>query len=209
MGETEKLKLGVLVSGNGSNLQSIIDSCSKNKINAEVSCVISDNKEAFAIERARSAGIPALVILRKDFANKRDFEEAIVNALKSNGVQLVCLAGFMRIVGNTLLASFQEKVINIHPALLPSFPGLEAQKQAYDYGVKVAGCTVHFVDEKVDHGPIIAQSSLQVLEGETLEELKKRILSLEHEIYPRCIGLIADGQVSIQSRRVYISQKKS
>lgn len=204
-----KLKLGVLVSGSGSNLQSIIDACSTGKISAEVVIVISDNPEAYALTRAANAHIRSCVVERSNFQKRSDFEEHIVSELKKAGVELICLAGFMRIVGKTLLHAFPERVINIHPALLPSFPGLDAQKQAHDHGVKVAGCTVHFVDEKIDHGPIIAQSALNVSEGESCEELKNRILDLEHELYPQVVSLIAENRVKISNHRVYISPKKS
>jgi len=200
------LKLGVLASGNGSNLQAVIDSCEAGRIKACVACVISDDARARALERAEAHGIPAIAIERSTFDSKKEFEESISAKLDEHGVELVCLAGFMRIVGKTLLSRFENRIINIHPALLPSFLGLEGQRQAFEYGVKVAGCTVHFVDEKTDHGPIICQAAVEVKEDDTLESLKERILEKEHVIYPRAIGLIAEGRLTIEGRRVKIKR---
>lgn len=199
-----KITIGVLVSGSGTNLQAIIDACGENRIDARVSVVISDTPEVKAIERARAHGIAALVIERKNFKNRKAFEEAVIAALEQHGVELVCLAGFMRIVGPTLLGAFPHRIINIHPALLPSFPGLEGPKQALDYGVKIAGATVHFVDEKTDHGPIIKQAAVEVLEEDTTETLKARILEQEHRIYSEAIQLIAEKRLTIEGRRVRI-----
>ena len=204
MAASAPLILGVLVSGSGSNLQAVIDACAAKRIRAQVGCVVSDTPGVRALERAAQHGIPAIVIGRKGFASKAAFEEAIVAELRSHGVSLVCLAGFMRIIGATLLGAFPERVINIHPALLPAFPGLEGQRQAFDYGVKIAGCTVHFVDEQTDHGPIIRQAAVAVKDDDTIDALKARILDEEHRIYPEAIGLIADGRVTIDGRKVRI-----
>ena len=201
----DKLKLGVLASGGGSNLQAIIDACESGCIGATVSCVISDVPGAPALERAKKHRIPARTIERSGFESRQAFEGAIVAALNDHGAQLVCLAGFMRIIGKTLLGHFRDRIINIHPALLPSFPGLDGQGQAFEYGVKIAGCTVHFVDEMTDHGPIICQAAVEVQEDDTLDALKKRILAEEHRIYPRAIGLIAEGRVKVEGRRVRIT----
>ncbi len=201
----KKLKLGVLASGGGTNLQAIIDACEARSIGAEIACVISDKPGAGAIERARGHGLTSRVIERASFGSKSAFEEAIVAELTACKAELVCLAGFMRIVGKTLLGAFPDRIVNIHPALLPAFPGLDGQRQALDYGVKIAGCTVHFVDEKTDHGPIIAQAAVEVREDDTVETLKERILAEEHRIYPRAIGLIADGRVKVEGRRVKIT----
>ena len=201
----KKLKLGVLASGGGTNLQAIIDACEARSIGAEIVCVISDKPGAGAIERARRHGLTSRVIERASFGSKSAFEEAIVAELTACKAELVCLAGFMRIVGKTLLGAFPDRIVNIHPALLPAFPGLDGQRQALDYGVKIAGCTVHFVDEKTDHGPIIAQAAVEVREDDTVETLKERILAEEHRIYPRAIGLIADGRVKVEGRRVKIT----
>jgi phosphoribosylglycinamide formyltransferase-1 len=204
MNVRRKTGLGILVSGSGTNLQAIIDACEGGRVDADVNVVISDTPGAKALDRAQKHRIAAIVLERSDYENRMAFEEAIVSALRQHGVNLVCLAGFMRIIGSTLLAAFPNRIINIHPALLPSFPGLEGPKQALDYGVKVAGATVHFVDEKADHGPIIRQASVDVLEDDTIETLKARILEQEHRIYPEAIQLIAEERVAIEGRRVCI-----
>lgn len=202
----KRLSLGVLVSGGGTNLQAIIDNSLSGKIDAEVKVVISDKANAFALTRAKKAGIPTAVHLRKDYSSKAEFEAAIVKTLKAHHVELVCLAGFMRILSPVLLGSFPGRIINIHPALLPSFPGLHAQKQALDYGVKVSGCTVHFVDEGTDTGPIIIQTAVPVLHGDTEESLAARILAQEHRIYSEAIQLFAKGRLEIKGRSVVISR---
>jgi phosphoribosylglycinamide formyltransferase-1 len=204
MSAIKKIPLGVLVSGSGTNLQAIIDASESGKIDAEVRVVISNVPDAKALERAKEHKIPAVVIESMGFESKAAFESEIVKALTGHGAELVCLAGFMRIIGDTLLSAFSSRIINIHPALLPSFPGLEGQKQAFDYGVKVSGATVHFVDEETDHGPIICQTAVEVFEDDTVEKLKARILEQEHIIYPKAIQLIAEGRVSIEGRRVHI-----
>lgn len=204
-GDKKKLAVGVLASGSGTNLQAIIDACEAGRIDARVCIVISDRKDAFALERARRHDIPAVVHLRKGFDSKDAFEDAIAADLTKHGTQLVCLAGFMRIIGRTLLDAFPNRILNIHPALLPSFPGLEAQRQAFDYGVKVAGCTVHFVDEKTDHGPIIRQAAVEVREDDTAEALAARILKEEHRVYPEAIQLFAEGHLAIDGRKVRIT----
>jgi phosphoribosylglycinamide formyltransferase-1 len=205
---TNKLKLGVLVSGSGTNLQAIVDACEAGEIAAAVAAVISDNPGVKALRRADDHNIPAFCFERKQFDSKKDYETAVLSALEKYGVDLVCLAGYMRIVGPTLLDRYRGRMINIHPALLPSFPGLEAQRQAWEYGVKVAGCTVHFVDELADHGPIIAQTAVEVTEGDTVETLQARILEQEHKLYPHAIGLIADKKVRIEGRRVEIEEAR-
>ena len=199
-----KLRLGILASGRGSNLQSIMDAAAAGKIKAEVAAVISDNKDAFALERARKAGIPALHLNPKDFGSKDEYERAILKLLKEHGVQLVCLAGYMRIVGRVILEAFPNMVINIHPALLPAFPGLHGQQQAWDYGVKYSGCTVHFVDEGMDTGSIIIQAVVPVYDDDTADTLAARILEQEHRIYPEAIGLLAEGRLKLSGRKVFV-----
>ena len=199
-----KLRLGVLASGRGSNLQSIMDAAASGKIKAEVAAVISDNKDAFALERARKAGIPALHVNPKDFGSKDEYERAVLMLLKEHGVQLVCLAGYMRIVGRVILDAFPNMVINIHPALLPAFPGLHGQQQAWDYGVKYSGCTVHFVDEGMDTGSIIIQAVVPVYDDDTADTLAARILEQEHKIYPEAIGLMAEGRLKLSGRKVLV-----
>lgn len=198
------MKIGVLASGSGTNLQTIIDAAVEKRLAATVAVVVSDTPGARALERADHAGIPARLFERTTFDSRRQFEEAIVAALREQGVELVCLAGYMRIVGPTMREAFPNRIINIHPALLPAFPGLAAQRQAFDYGVKIAGCTVHFVDGQVDHGPIIAQRAVPVVEDDTPESLQQRILAEEHRLYPEAIQLIAEGRVTIEGRRVHI-----
>lgn len=200
----QKISIGVLVSGNGSNLQAIIDNSLAGKIDAEVKVVVSDNDSAPALARAKKAGIPSVAISRKDYESKTAFENTIVDTLKDHNVDLVCLAGFMRILSPVILNSFRGKIINIHPALLPSFPGLHAQKQALDYGVKVSGCTVHFVDEGTDTGPIIIQALVPVIEDDTEETLSARILKEEHRIYSEAIQLFAKGRLEIRGRSVVV-----
>ena len=198
------LKLGVLISGNGSNLQSIINNIEKGSLKAIIKIVISNNPDAYGITRAKKHGIPFSVLKNSDFKNKDDFDTQLIKSLKDNGVELVILAGFMRIISPTLLKAFPGKIMNIHPALLPSFPGLHGQNQAVDYGVKFSGCTVHFVDDGVDTGPIIIQSAVPVLDDDTEETLAARILREEHKIYPQAIQLFADGRLEINGRKVLI-----
>jgi phosphoribosylglycinamide formyltransferase-1 len=200
----ELLNLGVLISGNGSNLQSIIDHIKQGSLKALIKIVISNNPDAFGITRAQKHGIPVVVIKNSDFKNKEGFDAELIRILKDRQVDLVVLAGFMRIITPDFLKAFSGRVMNIHPALLPSFPGLHAQKQAFDYGVKVSGCTVHFVDDGVDTGPIIIQASVPVLDNDSEDTLAARILKEEHRIYPEAIQLFADGRLEISGRKVFI-----
>ena len=198
------LKLGVLISGNGSNLQSIIDHIEKGKLQAAIKIVISNNPDAFGIARAQKHEIKTLILKQNNFKSKEDFDQNIIKVLQENSVDLVVMAGFMRIISPALLKVFPHKIMNIHPALLPSFPGLHAQKQAFDYGVKLTGCTVHFIDEGIDTGPIIIQAVVPVYDDDTQESLTERILKEEHRIYPQAIQLFADGKLQIQGRKVLI-----
>lgn len=200
----EKLKLGVLVSGSGTNLQSILDAACSGQIPVEVCVVISNRPKAKALDRARAAGVEAVAISHRKFESREAFEEALTDALKQRGVEWVALAGFMRILTGHFLRAFPDRVINIHPAILPSFPGVHAQKQALDYGVRFSGCTVHFVDEGTDTGPIIAQAVVPVLDSDDEEALKQRILEQEHRIYPWVLKLLAEGRVRREERRVTI-----
>lgn len=199
------LKLGVLISGNGSNLQSIIDHIVKGSLKAVIKIVIANNPDAYGITRAKKHGIPVVVLKNGDFKNKEEFDLELIRILKNNCVDLVILAGFMRIITPTLLKAFPHKIMNIHPALLPSFPGVHGQRQAVDYGVKLSGCTVHFVDEGVDTGPIIIQKGVQVFDDDTEETLAARILKEEHKIYPRAIQFFAEGKIEINGRKVRIT----
>ena len=197
-----KVKLGVLVSGRGSNLQSIIDNIEKGKLNAEIAVVISDVEGAYALERAGKHNIKTYFVNPKDFKNRDGFFDEIGKVLKQNSVEYVILAGFMRIIPLSLISIYKNKMLNIHPALLPSFPGLGVQKKALEYGVKYSGCTVHFVDEGCDTGSIVLQVIVPVLENDTEETLSQRILKEEHRIYPEAIDLVINGKVKIVGRRV-------
>jgi len=208
MGKLGKLRLGVLASGRGSNLQAIIDAAQSNRIQAEVAVVVVDKAEAPARARARRAGIPSYFVDRTAYSNKEAFEKAIIELLEKHGVELVCLAGYMRILTPVMLEHYRNRIINIHPSLLPAFPGLHAQKQALDYGVRFTGCTVHFVEEEVDAGPIIQQAVVPVLPDDTVETLSARILEQEHRIYVEAIHLYETGRLVIEGRRVRIRSEK-
>jgi phosphoribosylglycinamide formyltransferase-1 len=201
---SKKLRIGVLASGGGTNLQSIIDRCQDDSLDAEIAVVICNNPGAAALERAAQAGIASRCINHRDFSSREDFDTAVVRALQESDVELVVLAGFMRIITQTFIDAFPDRVINIHPALLPSFPGLHVQQQAIDYGARFSGCTVHFVDGGVDTGPILIQAVVPVLQNDTVETLAARILEQEHRIYPRAIQLIAENRVHINGRQVSI-----
>ncbi len=200
-----KVRIGVLVSGRGSNLQAIIDNIGKGLLPAEIAVVISDRPDAYSLERARKHDIPAIHISAKGYRGKRDeYDALLVKELKKNNAELVCLAGFMRIITPTLIKAFSNRILNIHPALLPAFPGLHVQKAALDHGVKFSGCTVHFVDEGMDTGPIIIQAVVPILDNDTEDSLSERILKQEHKIYSRAIQLYAEGRLKIEGRRVLV-----
>lgn len=199
-------KIGVIVSGRGSNLQSIIDHITEGKLDVEVAVVVSDHADAFALERAAKAGIATAVVERKGCRDKEEFEDKIDAALRNARAELVVLAGFMRILTGHFISRWEHKIINIHPALLPSFKGLDAQGQAVDYGVKVAGCTVHFVDEGTDTGPIILQKVVPVMDEDTEETLAARILVEEHKALPEAIRLWSEGKLSIKGRKVFVGK---
>lgn len=198
------LKIGVLASGRGSNFQAIIDEIEKGTLPAKIEILIVDNPKAYAIERAKKHGIPYVFINPKEFSTKEEFYEKIRDELLERGVELVILAGFMRIVKKPLLDAFPNRIMNIHPALLPSFPGLHGQKQAVEYGVRISGCTVHFVDEGIDSGPIIIQAAVPVHPDDTEETLSERILKLEHKIFPEAIRIFAEGRLEVIGRKVRI-----
>ena len=191
------LKLGVLVSGSGTNLQAILDAVANGSLDAEIRIVLSNVPDAKALERAALAQVKTAVLSHRDFASREAFDETLVQTLRDAGVQWVALAGFMRVLTPTFLHAFEGRIINIHPALLPAFPGAHGQRQAVDYGVKLAGCTVHFVDEGVDSGPIIAQRAVPVLDDDTESSLGERILEQEHQVYVEVLRLIAAGRVSV------------
>ena len=195
--------VGVLVSGRGSNLQSIIDHVESGYLKkVKLSVVISDVKDAFALERAKMHGIDAVFIDPRAYASKMGFEEKIIATLKSYNVDLVLLAGYMRILGSEVILAYRDRIMNIHPALLPSFKGLHGPRQALEYGVKVAGCTVHFVDEGMDSGPIILQSCVPVKDNDTESTLASRILEQEHRIFPEAVKLFTEGKLKLDGRIV-------
>lgn len=198
------MKLAVLASGSGTNLQAIIDDVMTGYIPAELKIVISDKPDAYALTRAENAGIATQVVLPKDFASREEFDAKLVEILQENEVDYVALAGYMRLVSKVFLDAFPNRVINIHPALLPSFPGVHGQRDAVEYGVKVSGCTVHFVDEAMDHGPIIAQAPVPVVHTDTEETLKARILEQEHILFPHVLRLLAQGKIEVEGRKVII-----
>ena len=200
----ERLNLGVLVSGRGSNLQSIIDAVEEGRLTAELKIVLSDREDAFGLERARKHGIAAEWVDPSLQAEREDYDRAVVAKLREADVELVVLAGFMRILSPLFVESFKNRIMNIHPALLPSFPGLHVQQKALDHGARFSGCTVHFVDTGVDTGPIIIQAAVPVLDGDTEESLSGRILQQEHRIFPKAIQLYADGRIRVKGRRVFI-----
>jgi phosphoribosylglycinamide formyltransferase 1 len=204
MADGRKFRLGVLGSGKGSNFVSIAIACATGKIPAEIGIVLSDVESAGILTRASERKIPAHFIPPGKFHTKldEDAERAFVEALQMTQVDLIVLAGFMRVLKEGFLRAFEGRIVNVHPSLLPSFPGLEAWKQALDHGVKVTGCTVHFVDAGVDAGPIIGQQAVPVLDSDTPEMLHRRIQAAEHELYPKCIAAIASGEISVAGRRV-------
>ena len=195
-------RLGVLVSGSGTNLQAIIDRIIAGEIRAEVACVISNRADAYALTRAARHGIPAIVHEQIAFPDRRSYDEATVEILRSYSVELVILAGFMRILTDVMVDAFPNAIMNIHPALLPAFPGLHAQQQALDYGVHFSGCTVHFVDCGTDTGPIILQSVVPVEQDDTEESLSSRIQQVEHQTFTEAIKLFVEGKIQIEGRKV-------
>ena len=198
--------LGVVASGRGSNLQSIIDAIKTGQITAKIGVVITDKPEAKALDRAREVGIPAVCVDRKKCASKDEFEQALVAELNKYNVDLVILAGFMRILSPFFVHSFKDKIMNIHPSLLPAFAGAHAHRDVLAYGAKVSGCTIHFVDEGMDSGPIILQESVPVLDDDTEDTLAARVLKIEHVLYPRAIALYLDGKLDVQGRHVIIKK---
>ncbi|VAV84744.1 Phosphoribosylglycinamide formyltransferase [hydrothermal vent metagenome] len=200
-------KVAVLASGGGTNLQSIIDAAEAGTLGAEVALVISDKPEAFALERAKKHSIKTAVVTKKDYPSREAFDKRLIEILKENSIELVVLAGFMRIISKQLIDAFPMRIMNIHPSLLPAFPGLDVQQKAIDYGVKFSGCTVHFIDEGVDTGPIIIQAAVPVTGDDTAESLSSRILKEEHRIYPEAIRLFCQGRLEVNGRKVFIKDK--
>jgi len=201
---TQPCVLAVLVSGNGSNLQAIINRIESGELNARIACVVSNNPDAFALTRAASHGIPSIIHESSAFKGRREYDAALVGILQGYGVELVVLAGFMRILSEVMVNAFPNAIMNIHPALLPAFPGLHAQQQALDYGVKFSGCTVHFVDCGTDTGPIILQAVVPVTQDDTEETLSARIQAEEHRTFPEAVRLFIEGRISVEGRLVRI-----
>jgi phosphoribosylglycinamide formyltransferase-1 len=200
----KKVSLGVLVSGSGSNLQSLIDHIDRGSLDAEIKIVVSNNAHAFALERCRKHGIPAAVVDHHEFASRGLFDGRMIEILNAAGVELVVMAGFMRILSREFFRAFPLRIMNIHPALLPAFPGTHVQQKALDHGVKFSGCTVHFADEGVDSGPIIIQAVVPVYDQDDADSLAARILEQEHRIYPQAIQYYAEGRIEFEGRKVRI-----
>lgn len=206
------IRLGILASGGGTNLQSILDACASKRIDAEVAVVLSNVPGAGALERARTAGVPGELVPSKGATDREAYDRKLVEALRAKRVDLVCLAGYMRLVTPAFLRAFGPtpesrgcpRIVNVHPGLLPSFPGLHAQRQCVEYGARFAGCTVHFVDEGTDTGPVIVQAIVPVLPGDSEETLGKRILVQEHLVYPQAIHWFAAGRLSVEGRKVTV-----
>ena len=203
-----RAKLGVLISGRGSNLQALIDAIAAGTLDARIAVVISNRAAAAGLERARSAGIETLTISHRDFSSRDDFDKALAAALRERGVDVVCLAGFMRLIGQPMLDAFPNAILNIHPSLLPAFPGVDAQAQAIAHGVKVSGVTVHLVTGELDGGPIIMQAAVAVDDDDTPEILSERILAEEHRIYPEAVRLVLSRRWQLEGRRFVVAEAR-
>lgn len=208
-----KLRLGVLVSGGGTNLQSIIDNIESGYINAEIKVVISSREGVYSLERAKNHNIPAVVVKRKDFVNTTEFEDELINILNKFNVDLVVLAGFLKVLSPHFVKAFRNRIVNIHPSLIPAFCGdgfygMKVHEAALNYGVKITGATVHFVDEGTDTGPIILQRAVPVEDDDTPETLAARVLKVEHKIYPDALKLYAESRLEIRGRRVIVKDKE-
>lgn len=202
MNQVSDFKLGILVSGRGTNLQAIIDSIEKKDLNAKIVLVISNIRDAAALERCRKHGIESRFLDPAQSPDKKQYDLTLAELLRDKGVDLICLAGYMRILGKSFIGEYQGKIVNIHPSLLPAFPGLDAQRKAVEAGVKFSGCTVHFVNEQVDAGPIILQSAVPVYDSDDTEKLSQRILEQERLIYPKAIKLVMENKLVIKGNRV-------
>ena len=199
-----RLALGILASGSGSNLQAILDAIRAGRLPAQTRVLVCNRPGAGAIARAEADGVPVEIVDHRAFPSREAFDAQLVSVLRARAVELVCLAGFDRLITPVFVEAFRDRILNVHPALLPSFKGLHGQRQALEYGAKIAGCTVHFVDEKTDHGPIVIQAAVPVLEEDDEASLTRRILEQEHRIYPEAIRLFAEGRLRIEGRRVRI-----
>jgi phosphoribosylglycinamide formyltransferase-1 len=201
------VRLGILISGRGSNFEAIANSIARRRLDAEIAIVISNRASAPGLDIARDRGIPLRVIPSAGL-EREAYDNLLIEELRTHEVDLVCLAGFMRLLSANVIRAFPNRVLNIHPSLLPAFAGLDAQRQALEYGVRITGCTVHFVDEFLDAGPIIIQAAVPVLENDTVDSLSARILAQEHLIYPKAIGYIVDGRITVEGRRVSIREEE-
>ena len=201
------MNLAIFASGNGTNLQAIIDAVSRREVMADIKVVVSDNKKAYALKRAKEAGIKTLVLRPQDFKTREDYYKTIIKELSKDHIELVVLAGFMRLVSTAFVYHYKNRIMNIHPALLPAFKGTHGIRDAFLYGVKKTGVTVHFVDEKLDNGPIILQEAVTVEENDTLETLEKKIHVIEHMLYPKAVQLFIEGRLKIKGRKVKIEEK--
>ena len=199
-----QVPIGVLISGSGTNLQSIIDAIEAKELDAKIQVVLSNRIDAYGLVRAKKHGIPVEVLDHKRFSSREAFDQAVVDILRAREVELVVLAGFMRLLSPVFVAAYSNRIMNIHPALLPAFPGLHVQKKAVEHGVRFSGCTVHFVNEECDEGPIIIQAVVPVFPQDTEESLASRILEQEHRIYPRAIQLYSEGRLRIEGRKVFV-----
>jgi len=203
-GEERVIDVGILASGSGTNMEAIAQAINDGDVPARIAVVVSDNPDAFALERARRRGIPITVVLLSDYPDRASYDRAVTAALRDAGVDLVVLAGYMKMAGKELVEEFRGRMMNIHPALLPSFPGTHSVRDALEYGVKVSGVTVHFVDEGLDTGPVIAQEAVPLEEGDDAESLHNRIHLAEYRVYPRAIRLFAEGRLVIEGRKVVV-----
>lgn len=201
--EQPRARLGILISGRGSNMEALADACERGSILGDVAIVISNVPDAPGLERARQRGLKTLALDHRG-KSREAFDDEVSAALEDAGVTLTCLAGYMRLLSRPFVRRWQGRILNIHPSLLPAFPGLDAQRQAFEHGVKVTGCTVHFVDEELDAGPIILQEAVAVRDDDTLERLTSRILDVEHRLYTKAVALVAAGRVRVQGRRVLL-----
>jgi phosphoribosylglycinamide formyltransferase-1 len=199
------LPIAVLVSGSGSNLQSIIDGIQVGRLDARIKLVISNKADAYGLQRAENHGMPTRVLAHGEYPSREEYDADLAGIIKRSGAQAVILAGFMRILSPVFIRAFENRILNIHPALLPAFPGVNAQKQAHDYGARISGCSVHFVDEKMDNGPLIIQAAVPCCPRDDAETLKERILSFEHRIYPQAVKWLAEDRLRIQGRNVFVA----
>ncbi len=200
-------RFAVFVSGNGSNLQAIIDAVKSGEIKAELVLVFSSNEKAFALKRAEEAGIKTLVLDPKNYTNRQSYDRDIIIRLKEFNIDFIAMAGYMRLLTPFFLKNYPRKVLNVHPSLLPSFKGVQGIKDAMTYGAKVTGVTIHFVDEKMDHGPIILQESVKIADNDTLESLTEKVHKLEHKLYPKAIQLFVEGKLKVKGRKVQVLEK--